>query len=293
MKTQTPSAVSTPSPAARRPTGFTLIELLVVIAIIAILASMLLPALAKAKNKATGITCMNNTKQVMLAYLMYADDSNDKVIGAGNQTASGGPPAWIGDGWLDWTTTPINTNLFLLLNSTNAPLAKYFGNTKNLYRCPADKFVSSAQRKKGWSERVRSIAMNAFSGVDPNTDPSGYNLWRGFRKTTDLKTRGPAEIWVIVDEHPDSINDGYMIPVLTGYGGLYGWCDFPSTLHNGACGFAFMDGHSQVKRWLGKMRGQEWMSVAYKDRHAGMLKADSVQDKLDIDWVKERTGEPK
>jgi prepilin-type N-terminal cleavage/methylation domain-containing protein len=278
---------------SRRPGAFTLIELLVVIAIIAILASMLLPALAKAKAKATGITCMNNTKQMMLAYLMYAEDNGDKVIGAADQTASGGPRAWIGDGWLDWATTPINTNLALLLNPSNAPLAQYIGNSKNIYKCPADKFLSPAQKRVGWTERVRSIAMNAFSGYDPNQDASGLNMWRGFRKTTDLKTRGPADIWIIVDEHPDSINDGYMIPVLNGYGGAYAWCDFPSTLHNGACGFAFMDGHSQIHRWLGKMRGREWMAVAFRDRHAGMLKADSPADKVDIDWTKERMAEPR
>jgi prepilin-type N-terminal cleavage/methylation domain-containing protein/prepilin-type processing-associated H-X9-DG protein len=273
--------------------GFTLIELLVVIAIIAILAGMLLPALSKAKSKATGIQCMNNSRQMMLSYLMYAEDFSDKVIGAGDQRGSGGPRAWIGDGWLDWTTSSINTNLLLLLDPTNAPLSKYFGATKNLYKCAADKYVSPAQRKKGWTERVRSIAMNAFSGIDPNTDASGFSKWRGFRKTTDPKTRGPSDLWVFVDEHPDSINDGYMIPVLNGYGGLYGWCDFPSTLHNGACGFAFLDGHSQIKKWLGKMKGQEWMTVAYKDRHAGMLKADSVADQQDIDWAKDRMAEEK
>jgi prepilin-type N-terminal cleavage/methylation domain-containing protein/prepilin-type processing-associated H-X9-DG protein len=260
--------------------AFTLIELLVVIAIIAILASLLLPALAKSKQKAQGIACVNNTRQVMLGYLMYAEDNRDLVVDSSD---------WM-KGWLDWLTSPDNTNINYLIG-TNVPLAKYIGSARNVYRCPADIFVSPPQRVRGWTERVRSIAMNAYSGSDQ--DDSGFNQWKGWKKTTDLTQRGPAQVFAILDEHPDSINDGYFIAVLQGYGGLYAWCDFPSTLHNGACGFAFLDGHSEIKRWVGKMRSPVWMAVKYQDRHAGVLKADTEPDKKDIDWVKDRMADPK
>jgi prepilin-type N-terminal cleavage/methylation domain-containing protein/prepilin-type processing-associated H-X9-DG protein len=260
--------------------GFTLIELLVVIAIIAILASMLLPALAKAKTKAQGVFCMNNTKQVMLAYLMYADDNRDRVINAAD---------WVGGSWLTWGTDPDNTNLVKLLDDTAAPLAKYFSKSRNLYKCPADRFVSPPQRAKKWTERVRSISMNAFSGWPTPDDPSSFNKYKPYQKTSDPNS--PTGIFVVLDEHPDSINDGWFIPVGANWGGAYAWCDFPSTLHNGACGFAFLDGHSEIKKWHGKMNSTEWTTVAFKDRHAGVLKANTDPDKQDIDWAKARMAD--
>lgn len=265
----------------RRIHGFTLIELLVVIAIIAILASMLLPVLSKAKTKTQGIYCLNNLRQITVAWKMYTDDSRG-LFPPNEDNQTGG---WV-RGWLDYNNSTDNTNVQFLINPQYARLGPYT-KAPAVYKCPADQ---SRTRGRIGDARVRSIAMNQAIGPDmagTSRPPRGQWLpappFKVYIKESDCTEPAPVNLWVMVDEHPDSINDGGFGVQMPRTGTDTRWVDVPAKYHNNACGFSFADGHAEIHKWL---RPNSIPNVTYVGL-SGVLNTPSNPDVL---WLAKRTS---
>ena len=276
------------SPRSNSLNAFTLIELLVVIAIIAILAGLLLPTLAKAKTKAQGIQCLNNLNQLSLSWFMYANDNDDRIP---PNNLNGTTPAmtWV-MGWLDYAQpVPDNTNTVYLMKSHLWPYHKSLG----VWKCPADPSLSTEGQAR--VPHVRTMSMNNWVGnydvrsgsVSPWTP--GYKV---IKKITDMTDPPPAKTFVLLDERDDSINDGYFVTEMNGFEprnpSALTIVDFPASYHNGACGFNFADGHSEIKKWL------DGRTKAYHRTDYHLTLGPSSPKNVDVVWMQERaTGKGK
>ena len=249
-----PALLSTNRRASRKAglrRGFTLVELLVVIAIIAILAGLILPALAGTREQARGVICLNNTKQLMMACSLYVDDHQGRLPYNVGSNASNGVAAvqtninWV-NGLMSWGPESDNTNTAKL---TQASLGPYVNAVASTYHCPSDRALSTIQRQKGWSQRARSYSMNAMIGNAGPASTNGFNVnnpdYQQYFKVTDILQ--PSQIFVFLDEHPDSIDDGYFIN--RAYDAHMD--RFASCLTTTACRgrFSYADGHSGPHRW--------------------------------------------
>jgi prepilin-type N-terminal cleavage/methylation domain-containing protein/prepilin-type processing-associated H-X9-DG protein len=253
----------------RGPRGFTLIELLVVIAIIAILAALLLPALVKAKLKAQGVLCFNNHKQLALAWRMYAEDNNDRLVYASTSGNVARPPsndptdpdnyAWSG---AHMDNDPGNrANWDYTFDMAKRPLWPFVKNP-GVYKCPADH--STVQVNGMAKPRVLTMSMNLYVGGFAPAKGSGTlagndgnwpfaDPYTIYSKLTSITA--PTKIFVFLDMREDRVNWSNFMTDMTGYAnpvnpGAYAFTtDLPGMYHNLAAGFSFADGHSEMHRW--------------------------------------------
>jgi prepilin-type N-terminal cleavage/methylation domain-containing protein len=272
--------------------GFSLIELLVVIAIIAILAALILPAVDIGKRRTVGIGCMNNHRQLALAWRMYSDDNNDALLFASESLDW--DKLWTADyAWITGTLTysptdPRNWNPDLTIKKS--PLWSYSGKNLNIWKCPADR--SGVTVSGEFKPRVRSISMNVFLGGWGGTDGnwgSVFSAYKIYTKQTQLIDPGPSKVFVFLDMREDSIDMGNFATRMAGWpddSSRYGFYDLPGYYHHRACGFSFADGHSEIHRWRDQRTMPPIVSGGFVNDQF------SSPNNRDVGWLQEHSTRP-
>ena len=273
--------------------GFTLIELLVVIAIIAVLAALLLPALTRAKLKAQSVQCMNNNRQLALAWRMYTEDNNDRFLWASSRpTSSWDQYTWC-NGRMDFNAGN-SSNWDPTRDIYRSLMWPYCGKNLGIWRCPADKsYVTVGGVRR---PRIRSMAINAYVGGFAGTAISTGNMaaYTLYLKYGELMRPGADRIFLFIDEREDAINWGNYLHDMTGYSpnnpGSYRWLDIPASYNGNACGISFCDGHSEIRRWKDGRTSRPILEGGVIFDGSTPI---SSPNNVDIGWMQDKTTRPK
>ncbi|HVV69986.1 MAG TPA: hypothetical protein VHI52_00285, partial [Verrucomicrobiae bacterium] len=210
--------------------------------------------------------CQSNVRRLLTAWQTYAYDNTDVLppVLHGGQAQGGNFPVGMGpgwcEGWLDWTLSTDNTNSAFLLNPKWARLALYLGKQADVFKCPADQYLSLTQRSRNWTKRVRSYSLGVGIGQGNALTGPWSPIYRQITRITDFVHPMPAETWVFGEEHPDSIND----PAFQ-YPSSAAFVDTPAAYHNGSCSFSFADGHAEMHRWVASLTAPRVGTAAAQD----------------------------
>jgi prepilin-type processing-associated H-X9-DG protein len=252
--------------------GFSRVDLLTLIVVLVLLGLLLSPALARTRVTDQTLQCRNNLRQLIHGWRMYADANTDKLPNCFD---------WVAGGMNFNANNQANTNTNYLVNGLLGPYVR----DPAVYKCPADQ--SQAMEGGVRFPRVRTISMSqAFCAQNEgHLEDTKPHYYRHYLRSADMTRPAPSNLWVLGDESPDSVNDASMAVLMDPYGAV--WQDIPSVLHNGGCGFAFADGHYEIKKWTDP-RTITQLKVRYQPATYGVYQ----KDNNDIKWIQERTTYP-